>query len=184
VGNNPVCQIDHLGHVDVNPQQVPDPVKAPVIWITKKGNQNPGLTQNSGTAICICPNIGPKKGTITCEVTSMSIISLNKSATLKAGETWKGVYGHEQLHSKVFASELRKIIKELEAELDTPATHQRARELMDKYNEKIQKAVEYAADHSPDSKDPRPAKGKGYPPMPGSPDLKFGVDMNIADPKK
>jgi RHS repeat-associated protein len=87
VENNPVCQIDYLGLVDVNPQQVPDPVKAPVIWVDQPKSQNPGLTQNSGLAICICPDIGPKKGTITCEVTSRSIISLNKAATLKAGET-------------------------------------------------------------------------------------------------
>jgi RHS repeat-associated protein len=182
VENNPVCQIDYLGLVDVNPQQVPDPVKAPVIWVDQPKSQNPGLTQNSGLAICICPDIGPKKGTITCEVTSRSVISLNKAATLKAGETWKGVYGNEQRHAKLFASEMRKIIKELEAEPDTPATYAISRELMDKYNKKIEKAIEYASQHDPDPKgnpkDPRPRNGKQYPPLPGSPELEFRVNLN------
>jgi hypothetical protein len=77
---------------------------------------------------------------------------------------------------------MRKIIKELEADPDTPATYARSRELMDKYNKKIEKAIEYASQHDPDPKgnpkDPRPRNGKQYPPLPGSPELEFGVNLN------
>lgn len=171
VSNNGVVYTDYLGLIEVDDSGLVRPEKTEVKWDSTTMDIDVSARTVPYTAVI---SFECKDGKITGDIVGEAHIYLNWNQKFPIDrngkrDTWERVMGHEQKHVKVMFDLIMALAVRLaRLEPESPATDERAEELTERYQKIVDLATDLGGGHSDDKKNPRPADGQGYPPLPGS----------------
>ncbi len=168
--SNAINTIDFFGMIDFDTAKLVTPEKVKIDWdsdtmnINQMGRTVPYYAVVSFTC---------QDGKIIGDITGDSHIYLNWNVTVPTdrngkNDTWERVMGHEQRHVKSMYDLIMQVVQEIKNLPDTPADDESVKDLIEKYQAEINKKIIEGTGHSDDQKNPRPADGIGYNPLPGS----------------